>query len=139
MSRSEAATGGRKRSSILADTMEAIFGAVYLDGGLEHVRAVIKRTLLDQSASLLNKRAFGNYKSRLQEMIQAIFKSPPRYKVKSAEGPDHARIFTVVVSYGGVELGSGRGKNKKAAEQKAAKAALQKLEDEPEILEGLAQ
>ena len=135
MSRSEAATGGRKRSSILADSMEALLGAVYLDGGLESAAGVIRRCLLASSDRVLSRRSLGNFKSRLQELIQAKYKSPPRYRVLRASGPDHARVFTVGVVYNGVILGSGQGHNKKAAEQRAAQAALQRLEQEPDLLD----
>lgn len=135
MSRSEAATGGRRRSSILADTMEAVVGAVYLDGGLDAARAVIERVLLSSSETVVARRAQGNYKSRLQEIVQARFKSPPRYRVLSAEGPDHARVFVVGVTFAGETLGEGQGRNKKAAEQQAAAAALSRLEAEPDLLD----
>jgi ribonuclease-3 len=136
MSRSEAATGGRSRSSILADTMEALFGAIYLDGGLEAVRRVIRACLLETSASLLSRRSLSNYKSRLQELIQAKYKSPPRYRVLGTSGPDHAREFTVGVFFNGTVLGEGRGQNKKSAEQRAAQAALERIEREPDLLDG---
>lgn len=128
MSRSEAATGGRERSSILADTTEAVIGAVYLDGGLEAARGVIRRILLDGAAHVLANRSERNYKSRLQELIQAEHKTPPRYKVVAVEGPDHDRVFRVAVSFEGQVLGVGEGRNKKAAEQTAAAAALAALE-----------
>lgn len=135
MSRSEAATGGRRRSSILADTMEALIGAVYLDGGLAAARAVIERIMLYGSEKVVASRAQGNYKSRLQEIVQARFKSPPRYRVLTADGPDHARVFVVGVTFAGVMLGQGKGRNKKAAEQQAAAAALTRLADEPNLLD----
>lgn len=128
MSRSEAATGGRGRSSILADTTEAVIGAVYLDGGLEAARAVIRRILLDGAERVLADSSERNYKSRLQELIQAAHKSPPRYRVVAIEGPDHDRVFRVAVSFDGEVLGVGQGRNKKAAEQTAAAAALKTLE-----------
>lgn len=128
MSRSEAATGGRERSSILADTTEAVIGAVYLDGGLEAARGVIRRILLDGSDRVLANRSEHNFKSRLQELIQAEHKTPPRYKVVAVEGPDHDRVFRVAVSFDGQVLGVGEGRNKKAAEQTAAAAALAALE-----------
>ena len=128
MSRSEAATGGRERSSILADTTEAIIGAVYLDGGLEAAQQVIGRILLDGSDRVLANRSEKNYKSRLQELIQAEHKTPPRYRVVAVEGPDHDRVFRVSVSFDGRVLGTGEGRNKKAAEQTAAAAALTTLE-----------
>jgi ribonuclease-3 len=137
MSRSEAATGGRRRSSILADTMEALIGAVYLDGGLDAARGVIERVMLSESDTVLERRSQGNYKSRLQEIIQARFKSPPRYRVLTAEGPDHARVFIVGVTFAGMLLGQGEGRNKKAAEQQAAAAALRRLRDEPGLLDDL--
>jgi len=128
MSRSEAATGGRQRSSILADTTEALIGAVYLDGGLGAARQVIERIMLRGTERVLAKRSLRNYKSRLQELIQAEHKSPPRYKVLSVEGPDHDRLFRVAVFYGGEALGEGEGRNKKTAEQNAARQALANLE-----------
>lgn len=131
MSRSEAATGGRRRSSILADTTEALIGAVYLDGGLQAARTVIERVLLRGSDRVLSGRSLRNYKSRLQELIQARYKSPPRYKVLGVEGPDHDRHFKVAVMYEGTILGAGEGQNKKAAEQEAARAALANLEGDP--------
>jgi len=127
MSRSEAATGGRQRSSILADTTEALIGAVYLDGGLGPAREVIKRIVLQGSENVLAQRSLRNYKSRLQELIQAEYKSPPRYKVTKVSGPDHNRTFEVSVSFQGEILGTGEGRNKKTAEQHAARVALEQM------------
>jgi ribonuclease-3 len=139
MSRSEAATGGRARTSILADTTEAIIGAVYLDGGLAAARRVIDRCLLRTSSHVLDRRRHDNHKSQLQEIIQGRYKSPPRYKVVRADGPDHARHFQVHVVFNGHVLGSGEGPNKKAAEQVAAREALAKLADNAELLQELEQ
>lgn len=136
MSRSEAATGGRHRSSILADTTEALIGAVYLDGGLAAARTVIERVILAGSDRVLSRRSLRNYKSRLQELIQARYKTPPRYKVLEVAGPDHDRVFRVAVSHGGNVLGIGEGRNKKTAEQSAAREALDLLEREPGLLDG---
>ena len=138
MSRSEAATGGRHRASILADTTEAVICAVYLDGGLAAARHVISRCLLVDSDSLLARRGQDNHKSRLQELIQARFKTPPRYRVISAEGPDHARIFKVSASFNGHTLGHGEGPNKKAAEQEAAREALAALAERADLLDELS-
>jgi len=135
MSRSEAATGGRQRSSILADTTEALIGAVYLDGGLGAARGVIQRLVLADSNGVLTKRSLRNYKSRLQELIQARHKSPPRYRVLEVEGPDHDRLFKVAVTFNGRPLGEGEGRNKKTAEQNAAREALKTLERDPEQLD----
>jgi ribonuclease-3 len=137
MSKSEAATGGRKRSSILADTLEALVGAVYLDGGLAAARGVIEGSVLRGCDRILSRRSLGNYKSRLQEIIQARYKSPPRYRVLAAEGPDHARIFRVGVTFNGISLGNGEGRSKKAAEQQAARQALAHLEENPHLLDSL--
>lgn len=135
MSRSEAATGGRQRSSILADTTEALIGAVYLDGGLEPARGVINRLVLAGSEQILARRSLRNYKSRLQELIQARFKSPPRYRIMEVDGPDHDRLFKVAVMYNGEVLGTGEGRSKKVAEQEAAHEALKAIEANPELLE----
>jgi ribonuclease-3 len=132
MSRSEAATGGRRRSSILADTTEALIGAVYLDAGLAAARGVVERLVLRGAGRVLKRRSLRNYKSRLQELIQARHKCPPRYKVLSVEGPDHDRLFQVAVTFDGQVLGTGEGRNKKAAEQHAAQQALATLEDDGE-------
>lgn len=139
MSRSEAATGGRQRSSILSDTTEAVIGAIYLDGGLEAARRMIGRCLLVDLDQFLEHPGRDNHKSRLQEMIQAKFKTPPRYRVLEVGGPDHARVFRVVVTFNGHELGRGEGPNKKAAEQVAAEEALAKLDRQSDLLEELAQ
>ena len=135
MSRSEAATGGRHRSSILADTTEALIGAVYLDGGLGAARGVIQRLVLAGSERVLAKRSLRNFKSRLQELIQARHKSPPRYRVMEVDGPDHDRLFKVAVTFNGRILGLGEGRNKKTAEQNAAREALASLERDPEQLD----
>jgi len=134
MSRGEAATGGRRRASILADAVEAIIGAVYLDGGLKAATDVIDLWLLDDADVFLNERALVNDKSRLQEMIQAGHKSPPVYRLVEASGPDHARIFTVEVFFGATVLGRGAGPSKKRAEQAAATEAMRRLAAQPGLL-----
>jgi ribonuclease III len=134
MSRAEAATGGRHRASILADTTEAVIGAVFLDGGLPAAAGVIRRWLLDSCDEVLSHRGLENYKSRLQEMVQARYKSPPRYRVLAAEGPDHERVFRVCVTFNGQDLGRGEGPNKKAAEQLAARDALDRIASDPGLL-----
>ncbi|MBK6899076.1 MAG: ribonuclease III [bacterium] len=135
MSRGEAATGGRDRDSILADAVEAIIGAVYLDGGLEAAQGVIERWLFDHADEILDHRGLANDKSRLQEIVQARHRVPPRYRVLETTGPDHERVFTVEVLLGERVLGHGRGANKKSAEQEAAGCALQRLAGEPSLLD----
>ncbi|PIE75745.1 ribonuclease III, partial [bacterium DOLJORAL78_65_58] len=105
-------------------------------GGLPSAKAVIRRVVLAGSDNVLARRSLGNYKSRLQELIQSRYKSPPRYKVLDVSGPDHARTFRVAVTFNGTVMGEGGGRNKKAAEQHAARAALERLEEEPDFLDG---
>lgn len=130
MSRSESAAGGRMRPTILADATEAVLGAVYLDGGFAAATQVIHTVVLAGSHDVLDRRSLRNFKSRLQEKIQARHKSPPRYRVVSADGPDHERRFEVVVTFEGEILGRGQGASKKVAEQMAARRALEKLDAE---------
>jgi ribonuclease-3 len=129
LSRSEAGTGGRKRESILADATEAIIGAIYLDGGLEDAKRFIRSHILINVDATLEERTHRNYKSLLQERLQARYKIPPRYKVSYTTGPDHARRFTVKVTMRGTVLGVGSGTSKKQAEQRAAESALSRLDE----------
>jgi ribonuclease-3 len=129
LSRSEAGTGGRKRESILADATEAVIGAIYLDGGLEKAREFISRTILINVEATLEEGSHRNYKSLLQETLQARYKVPPRYRVTYTTGPDHARRFTVKVTLKGTVLGVGSGTSKKQAEQRAAESALGRLSE----------
>jgi ribonuclease-3 len=113
--------------SVLADSLEAIFGAVFLDGGFEAASRCIRRFFLADLGDLVYDEDHVNYKSLLQEYIQALHKIPPRYRVYSTQGPDHAKEFGVEVSVRGTILGRGTGKTKKLAEQEAAQEAYQKL------------
>jgi len=134
LSRSEAGTGGRERESILADVTEALIGALYLDGGMPAAHGFIKRHVLVNVDDTIQEQSHRNYKSLLQETLQARYKIPPRYKVSSTSGPDHARRFTVKVSLRGTVLGVGSGTSKKQAEQRAAEIALTRLDElNPEL------
>jgi ribonuclease-3 len=113
--------------SVLADTLEAIFGAIYLDGGFEAASACIHRMMLAEVQDVFDNEDNVNYKSLLQEYIQALHKVPPRYVVRSATGPQHDKEFVVEVAVHGKVLASGTGKTKKLAEQEAAKEAYKKL------------
>ena len=124
--------GGRKRASILSDAFEAVLGAMYLDGGFAPVAALVERELLRTLDETLADHQLINYKSLLQEKIQARFKTPPRYKVSSTSGPDHAKSFVVEVVVRGQVLGRGEGQSKKLAEQRAARAALDSIGDDPD-------
>jgi ribonuclease-3 len=116
----EIATGGRGRGSIISNAVEAVIGAVYLDGGYEAARNFILKWLATQKL----EEDSGDYKSILQEYLQKRGKRAPVYEVMSTIGPEHDKIFTVRVCLKNQELGTGKGKNKKAAQQDAAKAAL---------------
>lgn len=129
LSRSEAGTGGRKRESILADATEAVIGAIYLDAGLDAAREFVRRHILVNVEASLQERTHRNYKSLLQERLQARYKIPPRYKVSYTTGPDHARRFTVKVTLKGTVLGVGSGTSKKQAEQRAAESALARIDE----------
>lgn len=132
LSRGEQSSGGRNRTSALADAFEALLGAIFLDGGYGAVRDFILRSFqagLGEAKEIPNLH---NPKGELQELLQADSPDAPQYQVASVTGPDHDRIFECIVFHRGVELGRGQGKSKKAAESQAAAAALQKLkEDKP--------
>lgn len=131
----EVDAGGRKRASILSDAFEAVIGALYLDGGFDAVAAFVSRELLRSLDETLGDHQLVNYKSLLQERIQAQLKTPPRYKVSSTSGPDHAKNFVVEVVVRGRVLGRGEGQSKKLAEQRAARQALDTLDHHPQILD----
>lgn len=116
----EEQNGGKKRSSILSNAIEAVIGAVYIDGGINPAADFVTNWLERQSFENDHR----DYKSELQEIIQKRFKTPPDYEVLSAEGPEHAKIFTVKVKLKKKVLGIGTGKNKKEAQQEAAKSAF---------------
>ncbi len=127
LGRGEVNTGGHAKASILADTLESLIGAIYLQHGLTGARSVILRlfdSLLETAPTL---GAALEWKSSLQELTSARGLGVPRYEV-SAEGPDHDRRFTAVVYVGGEPCGSGRGKSKKAAETDAAAQAWTALD-----------
>ena len=124
LSEAENGSGGRGRASILADTLEGVIGAVYLDGGLEPARKLTERLLLREVHEILSDANLANYKSMLQEYVQGEFKTHPQYRISSENGPDHQKLFAVEVVVNGKTLGRGHGNNKKEAEQEAARDAL---------------
>ncbi len=126
LGRGEELTGGRDKDSIISDVMEAIMGAIYLDGGFDIARGFVLThwsDLIDRRASEPGRR---DYKTRLQEQLAQVDQQP-RYDVSEA-GPEHAKLFTAVVSAGSETLGSGTGTSKKRSEQAAAEAALVRIE-----------
>ena len=128
LGKGEEANGGRKRASILADCIEAILGAVYLDRGLEAAREVVMEMIGTSIDEVSQSSETGNPKGELQEALQAIAPESPIYEILSAEGPDHDKRFVALVTWQGTRLGEGEGGNKKTAEAAAAASALtQKL------------
>ena len=125
LGRGEEANCGRERSSTLADSFEALIGAMYLDSDLETVRRFILRVAADELSALALEPAEHNPKGELQEIIQSISPLSPAYEVMSESGPDHLKEFICRVSWEGRELGRGSGQSKKQAEINAAANALQ--------------
>ncbi|MDA7931884.1 ribonuclease III [Akkermansiaceae bacterium] len=126
MSNGESSSGGRDRASNLADALEAIIGAIYLDSGLEAAQRVLAKALAPELAALDPQSAqIANSKGRLQEILQKITPEAPSYQLISEEGPPHNRIFTSTVTWGGKVLGIGSGLSKKIAETQAAATALE--------------
>jgi len=121
ISKSEESTGGRVKESILANTMEAVIGAVFLDAGYEKAEKFIHKLLDKQKINL------SDFKSDLQEVIQSKYKTIPVYAVIDEKGPDHDKTFKIEVRNGKKQLGIGLGKSKKEAQQNAAKNALLRL------------
>jgi ribonuclease III len=123
MSAAEEKSGGRDRCSTVSNAFEAVCGAMYLDGGLEEVKAFLERCLFGRIGAFWEDESNVNYKSRILEMSQRDGFGIPRYVTTEAEGPDHAKRFTVKIYVGGSELGEGAGPSKKAAQQAAAQSA----------------
>ena len=133
LSRGEELHGGRERPSAMADTYEALVGAIFLDGGFEAAREFILREFGAAFGGLTVIPVLENPKGELQELLQSRSSEAPEYHVVSSSGPDHDRIFECTVHHAGVELARGSGKSKKAAESEAALAALKKLRDQPMV------
>jgi ribonuclease-3 len=129
LGRGEEAGGGRRRISILADATEAVFAAVYLDGGIEAARSLIHRVLLDAVREEAVEERRRDFKTALQELVQRQADQVLTYRMVGEHGPDHAKVFTAEVLLNGSAVGSGSGHSKKEAEQSAARAALKKLEN----------
>ncbi|MDI6745049.1 MAG: ribonuclease III [Thermodesulfovibrionales bacterium] len=127
LGKGEKETGGRGKKSILADAMEAVFGAIYIDGDYERARDAILRFLRERIDTAISSEQFFDFKTDLQEESQLRFGILPRYVTVKQEGEEHKKIFTVEVYIKGDRLGRGRGKSKKEAETNAAKEALFKI------------
>lgn len=122
LGKGEDLTGGRKRPSVVSDAMEAVIGAIYLDGGLANAKEFIHRFILND---IEHKQLFYDSKTILQEIVQEKGIQPVEYILTGESGPDHDKQFTVSVQVNGQVVGNGTGHTKKAAEQAAAYQAIQ--------------
>ena len=126
LGKGEDASGGREKPSILADAMEAVIGAVYLDGGYDAARDLVMHLLGERIEEAAAGPGGQDFKTRLQELAARRFDQLPNYSVED-EGPDHAKRFFASVTIGGEPRGSGEGRSKKQAEQAAARVAWEAL------------
>ena len=126
LGRGEESTGGRNRDAILSDAFESFLGAVYLTNGLSDVKKILEKEVFPLILAR-EEKPFVDYKSRLQEYVQAEQRSDLSYVVDEVAGPPHKRIFTMTVMLDGIRLGTGSGGTKKDASQEAARIALQKM------------
>lgn len=127
LGKGEEAGGGRERPSIMADAVEAVLAAVYLDGGIGSARKLVTRFILDREEEKSGSR---DYKTSLQELVQRESGQVLEYRLTNSSGPDHAKVFQVAVDLNAAPIGTGEGRSKKEAEQAAAKAAIEKLTNE---------
>ncbi len=130
ISRSEEARAGRSRDALLADLFEAVVGVVYLDQGIERVRDFVLPFLERETQRVLAGNMEVDYRTRLQQLLQAKHGTIPTYRTVNVAGPDHCRHFTVEVLKGEEYLGSGTGSSKQSASQEAARIALERMLDE---------
>ena len=127
LGKGEEASGGRKKIPNLAGAIEAVIGAVFLDQGMDVAKGCVLKLLHEEYETTARKGVTPDYKSQLQELVQAGGQKTPAYSLVGSSGPDHALWFTVQVKVGDQTLGQGSGRNKKAAESEAARDALAKL------------
>ena len=127
LGKGEEATGGRTKRSLLEDAMEAVLGAVYLDGGYKKAKELILGLFKEKIDTILSSGEFHDFKTELQEKTQLLFSTIPEYKMIKQEGEEHKKIFIIEVYIAGKKFGRGYGKSKKEAETIAAKEAMKKL------------
>jgi ribonuclease III len=132
LSKGEESNGGRLRDSALADSFEAVIGAIFVDGGLDAARTFVLSCFQEEFGEWTSIPNLDNPKGELQEILQATSPEAPQYEMISASGPDHDRVFECIVRHNGLELGRGCGKSKKSAESEAALAALKTLREKKE-------
>ena len=128
LGKGEEMTKGREKDSLLANAVEAIIGAIYLDGGLDASRAFIGKNFRNVIRYSAKPGSYKDYKTYCQELAQKIFKKTPQYRLINVKGPEHKKAFESEVVIGSLAYGRGKGRSKKDSEQRCAKAALKKLE-----------
>lgn len=126
LSKGEEMSGGRNNQSLLADTLEAVIGAIYLDTGYQAVVDFLNQHLFPSIDHIVEHQLYKDFKSTLQETVQAKGHASPDYQVINETGPDHNKTFTVAVAVNGKEVAQGTGRSKQEAQQAAAKHALEK-------------
>ena len=129
LGKGERLTGGNDKDSLLANALEAVFGAIYLDARYAAVRSVILGLLSEQVDLAVERKRGLDYKTRLQELVQARYGMVPQYVMLETSGPDHGKIYRVGVNFAGHSFGPGSGRTKKKAEQEAARQALKGLDE----------
>jgi ribonuclease-3 len=129
LGRGEELSGGRTKSAILADALEALIGALYLDSGYTEVFDFVSRQIGPEIIRVLDNRHHRDYKSLLQEISQHLYRSYPVYHLIKRSGPEHERFFWIEVTVNGKTFGPGTGRNKKTAEQEAARIAYEEIAD----------
>jgi ribonuclease-3 len=127
LGRGEEMTGGRTKKGILADALEALIGALYLDSGYKAAFSFVSRCIDPEISRVLERNYHQDYKSLLQELSQRLFRAYPVYRIVKRSGPEHERLFWMEVSVNGCVYGPCMGRNKKSAEQEAARLAWEKL------------
>ncbi len=130
LGKGEEQSGGRHKPSILADTTEALIGAIYLDGGFDVAKQIIQRLFLPLLKKVHTEDLLQDFKSLLQEYTQQAYKALPKYRLVEETGPAHDKAFRIALSINGAFLAEGRGKSKKEAEQHAAREAFFRLKED---------
>lgn len=125
----EQETGGRDKDYLLANTYEAILGAIYIDQGYNACKELVYKTLLPNLEEIIKNRSDIDSKTRIQELAQSIYKVTPSYEVTKEQGPDHEKTFTVVVKVGDEVIGEGIGSSKQKAEEQAATSGIRHMEE----------
>lgn len=134
MSKGEEDSGGKEKDYLLANTFEAVLGAIYLDQGFDVCVSYLGRTLLHKVSTIIENNLFIDPKTQAQELIQAQFKVTPLYEVVKEDGPDHDKTFTVALIVNQKELGRGTGSSKQRAEEEAAKMAVETINNQGKSL-----